>query len=227
MRCRGLAHQRIFGDVNVHRSRSPAARKVECLSNHVRNLIGAAHQVVVLGHWQRDAGDVDLLEGVLADEGVWNVPRDHHKRHGVEHCGADAGDEVGGTRARGAQAHSNVARGACVAISGVRGRLLMTDQDVAQLRVVDEHVIERKDHATWIAPDGVAPLQQDRLAECVGADAWAYAVTSGDARIAQHVTSRALCSTRGRSSCAWYVTCLCHRSPFTSLIKNPASSAGL
>ena len=103
----------------MHWPRSPAARKVECLSDHVWNLIGAAHQIVVLRHRERDAGDIDLLEGVLADEGVWNVSCDHHKGHGVEHCGADAGDEVGGTRAGGAKADSNVARGACVAVSGV------------------------------------------------------------------------------------------------------------
>ena len=210
MRRFGFAHQRIFGDVNVHRPRSPAARKMERLSNDVRNLIGAAHQIVVLRHRERDAGDVDLLEGVLADQGVWNVPRDHHNGHGVEHGGTDAGHEVGGTRARGAEADSNVARGACVAVRGVRGSLLMAHQDVAQLWVVDEHVIERKDHAAWVAPDGVAPLQQDRLAECVGTNARAYAITSGHARIAQHVASRALCSTRGRSPCAWYVPCLRH-----------------
>ena len=212
----GLAHQRIFGDVNVHWPRSPAARKVECLSDHVWNLIGAAHQIVVLRHWQGDAGDVDLLEGVLTDEGVWNVSCDHHKGHGVEHCGADAGDEVGGARSRGPKAHANVARGACVAIGGVRGGLLVTDQDVAQLWVVDEHVVERQDHAAWVAPDGVAPLQQDRLTECVGTNARTYAIASGHARIAQHVASRALCSARGRGSCAWYVPCLCHRSPFTT-----------
>jgi hypothetical protein len=50
MRRRGLAHQRIFGDVNVHRSWSTAACKVKRLGNNVWDLIGAAHQIVMLRH---------------------------------------------------------------------------------------------------------------------------------------------------------------------------------
>ena len=119
VRCCGLTHQRIFCDVNVHRPRSTAARKVEGLRNRVRNLIGGAHQVVVLRHRQRNARDVDLLEGVLADECIRNVPRDEDNRYGVEHGGTNASDEVGGARARGAEADAHFARGAGVAISGV------------------------------------------------------------------------------------------------------------
>ena len=73
----------------------------------------------MLRHWQRDAGDVNLLEGVLADQRIWNVAGDHHHRNGVEHGGADAGNEVGGTRAGGAEADANLARGAGVPVCGV------------------------------------------------------------------------------------------------------------
>ena len=46
----------------------PCLGEVERLGDDVRDVVGVAHQVVVLGHRQRDAGDVDLLERVLADE---------------------------------------------------------------------------------------------------------------------------------------------------------------
>ena len=216
MRRRRLAHEGIFGDVNVHWARSTAARKVEGLRNRVRNLIGGAHQVVVLRHRQRNAGDVDLLEGVLTDQRIRNIARDEDNGDGVEHGGTDAGDEVGGTRARGAEADAHLARGAGVAVSGVRCGLFMTDQDVTKLGVVNEHVVEREDDAARVTPDGVAPLQEDCLTKSVGTNAWACAATRGDARIAQHVASRALRRTRGGSSCPWYVPCLCHRSPFTT-----------
>ena len=80
MRRRGLAHQRILGDVNVHWSWTPTACQMERFGDGMRDLISGAHEIIVLGHWQRDAGDVDLLEGVLADECIRHVARDHHNR---------------------------------------------------------------------------------------------------------------------------------------------------
>ena len=43
-------------------------RDVERLGHDARQVVGVADQVVVLGHRQGDAVDVDLLEGVLADQ---------------------------------------------------------------------------------------------------------------------------------------------------------------
>ena len=44
-------------------------RDVERLGHDARQVVGVADQVVVLGHRQGDAVDVDLLERVLADQG--------------------------------------------------------------------------------------------------------------------------------------------------------------
>ena len=52
------------------------------------DVVGVADQVVVLGHRQRDAGDVDLLEGVLADERAGHVAGDGDHRDRVELGGA-------------------------------------------------------------------------------------------------------------------------------------------
>ena len=59
---------RVLGDVDQHRAGTARARDVEGFAHVVRDVIGAGHQVVVLGDRQRDAGDVGFLEGVGADQ---------------------------------------------------------------------------------------------------------------------------------------------------------------
>ena len=74
------------------------------------DVVGVADQVVVLGHRQRDAGDVDLLEGVLADERRGHVAGDGDDRDGVQLRRGDAGHEVRRAGAGGAHAHADPAR---------------------------------------------------------------------------------------------------------------------
>ena len=69
-------------------------RDVERLGDDPRQVVGVADQVVVLGHRQGDAVDVDLLEGVLADQAAGHVAGDRDDRYGVEERRADPGDEV-------------------------------------------------------------------------------------------------------------------------------------
>ena len=59
----------VLGDVDVDRARPAGPGDVERLGDDARQVVGVADQVVVLGHRQGDAVDVDLLEGVLADQG--------------------------------------------------------------------------------------------------------------------------------------------------------------
>ena len=63
-----LLLERVLGDVDVDGAGPAGAGDVERLGDDARQLVGVADQVVVLGHRQRDAVDVDLLEGVLADQ---------------------------------------------------------------------------------------------------------------------------------------------------------------
>ena len=64
----GLLLEGVLGDVDVDRARPAAPGDVERLGDDPRQVVRVADQVVVLGHRQRDAVDVDLLEGVLADQ---------------------------------------------------------------------------------------------------------------------------------------------------------------
>ena len=213
MWCSGFTHQRILGDVHVHGARSTTARNVERLGDGVRNLIRTADQVVVLRHWQRDARDVDLLEGILPEQDARNVAGDRNHGDRVEHGGADPRHKVRCARARGAKADAHFPRRAREAVGGVCRRLLVAHQDVAQTGVINEHVIKREDHAARVAPDDVAPLQEECLAECVGADAWAWAAASLNACIAQHLFARTLSRERRTRPCAWHVSRLRHLSP--------------
>ena len=75
-----LRHQRVLGDVDVDGPGAAGARDVERLGEDARQVVGVADQEVVLGHRQRDAGDVDLLEGVLADQRAGHVAGDGDHR---------------------------------------------------------------------------------------------------------------------------------------------------
>ena len=149
----------------------PVPGDVEGLGDDPRQLVGVTDEVVVLRHRQRDAVDVDLLEGVLADQRRRDVAGDRDHRHRIELGRPDAGDEVRGARPGGAHAHADPAGDAGVAVGGVGAALLVADEDVAELGVVAEDVVERQDHAARVAEEDVDALAEQRLAEDVGADA--------------------------------------------------------
>ena len=157
-------------------------RDVERLGDDARQVVGVADQVVVLGHRQRDAVDVDLLERVLADERGRHVAGDRDHRHRIEQGRPDPGDEVRGARTGRAHAHPDAAGDAGVAVGGVGAALLVADEDVAQLRVVAEDVVQRQDHAARVAEEDVDALAEQGLAQDVGTDARALEV----ARLVEH-----------------------------------------
>ena len=183
----------------------PGPGDVERLGDDARQVVGVADQVVVLGHRQRDAVDVDLLEGVLADQRAGHVAGDRDHRHRVEERRPDAGDQVGRARAGGAHAHADPAGDPRVAVGRVRAALLVADQDVAQLRVVAEDVVERQDHAARVAEEDVDALAQERLAQDVRPDAGPLEV----ATLVEHPLAGALdrgglrASRRWGRGCAW------------------------
>ena len=135
----------VFGNVDENRSGAPRPRDVEGFLDGAREVGGVHDEVVVLGHGQGDAGDVGLLEGVLADGLAGDLAGDGHHGHGVHHGVGQAGDEVGRPRAGGGPAHADVAGGARVAVGGVGGRLLVPYQNVAKSGVLGEGLVEREE----------------------------------------------------------------------------------
>jgi hypothetical protein len=84
----------------------------------------------VFGNGQRDAGDVDFLEGVGAENLGRDVGGDSDDGDGIEHGRGDAGDEIGCAGAAGGEADADLAGGAGVAIGHVGSALLVADEDV-------------------------------------------------------------------------------------------------
>ena len=166
----GLLLEGVLGDVDVDGAGPAGPRDVERLGHDARQVVGIAHEVVVLGHRQRDAVDVDLLERVLADQRGGHVAGDGDHRHRVEERGPDPGHEVGRARTGGAHAHPDPTGHPGVAVGGVRAALLVADEDVAQLGIVAEDVVERQDHAARVAEEDVDALAQQRLAQDVRPD---------------------------------------------------------
>ena len=67
---------RVLGDVDEHRAGAAGLRDLERFADGGRNIFGARDEEVVLGHGQRDAGDVDFLKGVGAEHLARNLAGD-------------------------------------------------------------------------------------------------------------------------------------------------------
>ena len=79
----------------------------------------------MLGHGQRDTGNIHFLKGVGAQHFTGDIAgnTDHGDR--IQHGGGDAGDQIGRAGTAGGDGHAHLARGAGVTVSRVRRALLM------------------------------------------------------------------------------------------------------
>src|SRR5262249_25971303 len=112
----------------------------------------------------RDADDVRLLEGVVADELGRDLTGDRDDGRRVHHRVGEAGDEV--RRAGAARGHANAdfARGAGVAFRGVRRALLVAHEDVVDaLPLLVELVVHVEDRAAGVAEDDVYTFANEAL----------------------------------------------------------------
>ena len=154
----GLLDEDVLGDVDQDRALATGGGDVERFLDRRRDFGGAHQQVVVLRDRQGDAGDVGFLEPVAADQVSGDIAGQHDHRHGVHVGGGDAGDEVGRAGAGGGQADAGASGDAGVAVGGVRGGLLVADQDVLDVGVLAQGVVERQDDAAGVAEEDFDPL---------------------------------------------------------------------
>ena len=151
---------RVLRDVDVHGSGAARRGDLERLAERRRNVVGAGHQIVVLGDRQRDARHVRLLERIGADELAAHLAGDADDRRAVHHRCCDTRHHVGcagpGCRDRDA----NPAARARIAVRHVRGALLVTDEHVAD-RIIEHRVISRKNGPAWITKNIGHPLANE------------------------------------------------------------------
>ena len=144
---------RVLGDVDQDRAGAAGGGDLEGFADGGGDVFGARDQEVVLGDGQGDAGDIDLLECVGAEDFGGDLAGDADDGHGVHHGGGDAGDQVGGAGAGRGDAHADPPGGAGVAVGHVRGALLVADEDVVDGELA-QRVVGGQDGSAGIAEDG-------------------------------------------------------------------------
>ena len=154
----------VLQKVDEHRAGPASGSHGKGLTHHVGDGLGVPDQIGGLGDGHGDAGDVHLLESVLAQGLLSDIAGDEDHRRGIHIGGGDAGGEIGGPGARGSEAHPHLAGGSGIAIGGVGGPLLVGGQYVVYfILVVIQFIIEIQDGPARIAEDGVHLLLQQAL----------------------------------------------------------------
>ena len=174
---RALTLQHILGDVDQHRTVSAGGGNVERLGQRPGDVISVANQDVVLGDRHRHTGDVGLLEGVRADQAAAHLTGDRDHRNRVHLGVGQRGDEIRRARTRRGHHDADLAGDVGVATGGVPGALLVSDQDVAQLRRIEQRIVNGQHRAAGNAEDQLDAEFLQRLhyrlgaGELVGLDA--------------------------------------------------------
>ena len=167
---RVVAHGRhdVLGQIHDDRPRPAAAGHVECLVHHARQRVHVLDQVVVLGAGTGDAGDVGLLEGVVADQVGGHLAGEADDGDAVHEGVGEPGHGVGGARPRGHQDDAHLAGGSGISFRRVHGALLVPDEDVADGVLLEDLVVNRQYGAPRIPEDHVHALFLQGLKQYLG-----------------------------------------------------------
>ena len=123
---------------------------MEGLAGRARNVGRVLEQVAVLDDRIRDAGDVGLLERVLAEHRRDLLAAEHDDRHGIHLGGQEARHRIGRAGSRRDEHDAGLAGGARVAVGHVRRALFMSHEDQLDNRI-DECVEDRHGCAARVA----------------------------------------------------------------------------
>ncbi len=126
----GVLH--VHGDIDEDRSRPPRGGDVERLLENPGDVLRFLDQVTVFDDRLGDAGDVDFLEGVGADEVAAHLAGDGDHRRRIQIGVGDAGDQVGGPGAAGGDTDAGLAGCPGIAVGGVGRALLVAHQVMLQ-----------------------------------------------------------------------------------------------
>src|SRR5258708_5269795 len=160
----------VLRHVDHHRAGPPGARDIERLVQHFGEIVDVAHQPVVLGAGPGDADGVAFLECVVADQMRRHLPGDAHQRDRIHQRIGQRRHHVGGARPRCYQHHARLSGGTRIALRGVAGALLVSDQNVLDFALLENLVIDRKHRAAGIAEDMLDAMIDQRAHDhrCAG-----------------------------------------------------------
>ena len=148
----------VFEDIDEDGALSARVCDLERLTDGGRKILDVLDDEVVLGDGHRDAGDVDLLEGVAPEHIQPDVPRDGDDGDGIHERGRDAGDEVGGAGAARREDDADAPRDAGIAVCRVCRALFVRGDDVTDGAVAVERVVNIEHGAARIAENRVNAL---------------------------------------------------------------------
>ena len=153
----------VLRDIDEHGARPSRRRDVRRLANRQRDFARVHDEIVVFGDRLRDAGDIRLLEAVLAEERARHVAGQGKDGRAVHPGGADAGNEVRRAGPAGPEAEPHPAAGAGVAVRHVGCALFVPAEDMSHPRELGERVVEREDNAAGIPEHRVHAFALERL----------------------------------------------------------------
>ena len=145
----------VLRDVDDDGARAPVLGDVEGLVQDTRQILDRADEVIMLRAMPGDADRVAFLEGVRADQMRRHLAGDADHRDRIHQGIGQRGDRIGRAGAGGDEHDARPSRRAGIAFGRVAGALLMADENVAQLRLMIEHVVDRQDGAARIAEQGI------------------------------------------------------------------------
>ena len=158
----------VLRDVDHDRTGATRGRDVERLVDRRAELGGILDQVIVLRTMPRDADGVRFLERVGPDQRGRHLAGDHDHRDRIHQRIGNAGNRVGRAGARGDEHHAGLAGRARVTLGGMRGGLLMANEDVLDPPRPEQRVVDWQHRATGVAEHDFHAEIAQRLDQDVG-----------------------------------------------------------
>jgi len=164
----GRVELHVLGQVDHHRPGTTGVGDVKRLLDDARQVRRVQDEIAVLADGERHAEDVRLLKRRLADLVLRHLPREGHERHRVHPRIGDARHEV--RRARPARHHAPAgpAGASREAVRHEAAALLVPGQDRADLRGLEERVVDLHRRGARIGEDVGHALPFQRADNDVG-----------------------------------------------------------
>ena len=153
----------VLRNVNDHRAGPAVRSNIEGLVQDARQIVDAAHEIIVLGAAAGDAGRIAFLEGVGADQMSRHLAGDADQGNRIAERVGERGDGVGRAGTGGDEQDADLAGRARVTFRGMARALLVADEDVAKLVLMEDGVVDREHRAARIAEDHLDALILQRL----------------------------------------------------------------
>ena len=129
---------------------------MDCFFDDIGDVVDVFDQIVVLGDRHGDARNVCLLKGILAQDGATHLTTNCQQRRTVHPRIGNGCHQIRRAGTAGADTDTNSACRTRIPFGCMACTLLVTTQDVPQIRAVLPHcMIERHDCAAWDAKHGI------------------------------------------------------------------------